>query len=206
MFRNCHSKRDGVITEVTDRDAWERDVKRKLNFSTVELRKNLDLCLLPSKSVLCLRIGTINQRNLSSSRVKKVISAYTDEKPFSVDLVAAVLRQDAFTDKLYHLGWLSTEFFDTDEYERVSSYCIFRYQGYVSVRVLASTCAHSVRQISISDSFTSRFIIRPEHGHRFRLAVSQKAEFTPETLSTRISAEPPQHSLTFPCQLHLALP
>lgn len=53
-FRNFHSKRDGVITEVTDRDAWERDVKRKLNFSTVELKKNLDLCLLPSKSVLCL--------------------------------------------------------------------------------------------------------------------------------------------------------
>lgn len=66
------------------------------------------------------------------------MSAYTDEKPFSVDLVAAVLRQDAFTDKLYHLGWLGTEFFDTDEYDRVANSCVFRYQGYVSVRVLAS--------------------------------------------------------------------
>jgi len=65
------------------------------------------------------------------------MSAYTDEKPFSVDLVAAILRQVPFTDKLYHLGWLNSEFFGTDEHERVSYHCILRYQGYVCTRVLA---------------------------------------------------------------------
>ena len=65
------------------------------------------------------------------------MGAYTDEKSFSVDLVAAVLRQDAFNEKLYHLGWLNSEFFDTDEYQRFSNHCIFRYQGYVGLRVLA---------------------------------------------------------------------
>jgi len=49
VFRNAHSKRDGVVTEFTDRGAWERDIKHGLKFSLVELRKNLDLCLLPSK-------------------------------------------------------------------------------------------------------------------------------------------------------------
>jgi len=51
VFRNSHSKRDGAVIELTAQDSWEGDVKHKLNFSTVELRKNLDLCLLPSKCV-----------------------------------------------------------------------------------------------------------------------------------------------------------
>ena len=59
MFRSCHSKYDGVVTEFTDRDAWERDVKHKLNFSAVELRKNLDLCLLPSKCVILLHTNAL---------------------------------------------------------------------------------------------------------------------------------------------------
>jgi len=54
VFRNGHSKRDGPATQFTNRDAWEGDVKRKLNFSITELRKNLDLCLLPSRCVVCL--------------------------------------------------------------------------------------------------------------------------------------------------------
>lgn len=49
VFRNNHAKRDGAVAGFTDRDSWERDVKRKLKFSVDELRKNLDLCLLPSK-------------------------------------------------------------------------------------------------------------------------------------------------------------
>jgi len=67
--------------------------------------------------------------------------AYTDEKPFSVDLVAAVLRQVPFTDKLYHLGWLESDFFGSDEYERVSYHCVFRYQGCESVSIIISYCA-----------------------------------------------------------------
>ena len=53
VFRNYHSKRDGVVTEFTNRDAWEKDVKHKLKFSLAELKKNLNLCLPPSKCVVC---------------------------------------------------------------------------------------------------------------------------------------------------------
>lgn len=98
---------------------------------------------------------------VSSIRVKKVMSAYTDDKLFSVDLVAAVLRQDAFIDKLYHLGWLNSEFFDTDEYQRVSSYCVFRYQGYAGVRVLASYYVLTVydRFLSLAASLPGSFFV-----------------------------------------------
>ena len=83
------------------------------------------------------------------------MSAYTDEKPFSVDLVAAVLRQVPFTDKLYHLGWLNGEFFDTGEYERVSRNCVSRYQGFEGAFIPLSHCMLTVYQVSIPDGFTS---------------------------------------------------
>jgi hypothetical protein len=139
VFRDRHSKRDGIVTECIDRDALERDVKHKLNFSIVELRKNLDLCLLSSKCVFCFPPAhwLSSLAALSSLRVKKVMSAYTDDKPFSVDLVAAILRQDPFTDKLYHLGWLNSGFSGTHEYERIPYHCILRYQGYVGTLILA---------------------------------------------------------------------
>ena len=66
------------------------------------------------------------------------MSAYTDEKPFSIDLIAAILRQMPFTEKLYHLGWLNSEFSGTEEYERVSYLCIFRYQGCEGALILVS--------------------------------------------------------------------
>ena len=100
------------------------------------------------------------------------MSAYTDEKPFSVDLVAAVLRQAPFTDKLYHLGWLSSEFFDTGEYERVSHHCIFRYQQWEGVHAFILYRTLTVYQVLITDRFASRFVFRPGHRYRFRLAVS----------------------------------
>ena len=71
------------------------------------------------------------------------MSAYNDEKPFSVDLVAAILRQDPFTDKLYHLGWLDNEFFGTDGYERVSYHCILRYQRYLWAPISSPHIAYS---------------------------------------------------------------
>jgi len=100
------------------------------------------------------------------------MSAYTDEKPFSIDLVAAVLRQIPFTDKLYHLGWLNSEFFGTEEYDRVSYRCIFRYQGCEGGRILISYYMLTASQVFILDCLASQqFILRPEPGHRLRLAV-----------------------------------
>lgn len=94
------------------------------------------------------------------------MGAYTDEKPFSADPVAAVLRQVPFTDKLYHLGWLNSELFGTDEYDRVSYRCIFRYQGCEGACILISYCMLMVSQVFILDCFTfHRFIIRPKPGH-----------------------------------------
>jgi len=57
------------------------------------------------------------------------MGTYTDDKPFSVDLVATVLRQAPSTDELYQLGWSSGEFIGTVEYERVSHHCLFDTKG-----------------------------------------------------------------------------
>lgn len=87
------------------------------------------------------------------------MSAYTDEKPFSVDLVAAVLRQVAFTEKLYHLGWLNSEFFCTNECERVSYHCISRYQGCVGPRVSHRALIMSDRFLSLIASLPGSFFV-----------------------------------------------
>ena len=88
------------------------------------------------------------------------MSAYTDEKPFSVDLVAAVLRQVPFTDKLYHLGWLNGEFFDTGEYERVSRNCVSRYQGFEGTFIPSRiACSRCTRFLSLMASLPSSFFV-----------------------------------------------
>lgn len=83
-------------------------------------------------------------------RLKKVLSAYSDGRPFSLDLVGAVgfcsvmcfsrgahrraeqvLRQDAFTEKMYQLGWSQPGFFDSKEDEIALHHCVSRYHAYV---------------------------------------------------------------------------
>ncbi|KAI0683786.1 hypothetical protein BC835DRAFT_1422969 [Cytidiella melzeri] len=66
-------------------------------------------------------------------RVQRVLSAYTDEKPFSVDLVNAVMRQCSFVDKMHQFGWTSLGFFDSAEDEIVLQHAITRYHGFLDL-------------------------------------------------------------------------
>lgn len=58
------------------------------------------------------------------------MSAYTDDKIFSVDLTGAVLRQGSFVKKMSELGWTQPGFFDRRDDEVVLQHCIARYMGY----------------------------------------------------------------------------
>jgi len=83
-------------------------------------------------------------------RLRKVLTAYNDGRPFSLDLVGAVgpcnpkhffhgahgraeqvLRQDAFTEKMHQLGWSQPGFFDSKEDEIALHHCVARYHAYV---------------------------------------------------------------------------
>ena len=83
-------------------------------------------------------------------RLRKILSAYNDGRPFSLDLVGAVglydtkrfsrgthdraeqvLRQGAFTEKMHQLGWSQPGFFDSKEDEVALHHCVSRYHAYV---------------------------------------------------------------------------
>lgn len=57
------------------------------------------------------------------------MSAYTDDRPFSIDLVGAVSRQCSFIDKMHHFGWAEPGCFDEEEDEAVLVHSISRYHA-----------------------------------------------------------------------------
>ena len=62
--------------------------------------------------------------------MQRVLSAYADDRPFSVDLVGAVMRQGTFMDKLYDLQWIDEDHFAEDaEDQLVLSHANARYHA-----------------------------------------------------------------------------
>lgn len=62
-------------------------------------------------------------------RAQRIISAYVDDRPFSVDLVGAVLRQGGFVDKMDEFGWLKPGYFDDPSREMVLNHALARYHA-----------------------------------------------------------------------------
>lgn len=63
--------------------------------------------------------------------MKKILNAYHSDRPFSVDLVGAVLRQGLFIDKMHELGWTEPDFFCSKEDHVVLHHCVTRYHAQV---------------------------------------------------------------------------
>ncbi|KAJ7683221.1 hypothetical protein B0H17DRAFT_1074432 [Mycena rosella] len=65
--------------------------------------------------------------------IGRIMSAYVDDKLFSVDLVGAVLRQGSFVNKMYGLQWTQSGFFDRAEDEVVLQHAIARYHAFLGL-------------------------------------------------------------------------
>lgn len=61
------------------------------------------------------------------------MSAYTDDRLFSIDLVGAVLRQGSFVRKMHDLRWTEPGFFDAPEDEVILKHSIARYHAYAFI-------------------------------------------------------------------------
>lgn len=64
-------------------------------------------------------------------RVSRILSAYSDDRPFSVDLVGAALRQGIFVEKMHELGWTDVKFFETQDGQLTLHHCVARYHAQV---------------------------------------------------------------------------
>jgi hypothetical protein len=136
----------------TDIGRWEKDIKEAIEFSFETLRDKLalymrlPLCVFSSYQIR----ADAEVLALPLVRLRKVLSAYNDGRPFSLDLVGAVslcstkipsceayshvgqvLRQNAFTEKMHQLGWSQPGFFESKEDEIALHHCVARYHAYV---------------------------------------------------------------------------
>jgi hypothetical protein len=57
----------------------------------------------------------------------RLTSAYTSDRPFSLDLVGAVIRQGSFIDKMTNLGWMEPSF--STYHSEVFDYVLARYHA-----------------------------------------------------------------------------
>ncbi|KAF8816815.1 hypothetical protein BYT27DRAFT_7206959 [Phlegmacium glaucopus] len=72
----------------------------------------------------------------------RILSAYNDDKAYSVELLGAVLRQGSFVTKMYCLGWTGPVFFDSVGDELVLQHAISRYHasyGFISYIIIRSS-------------------------------------------------------------------
>ncbi|KAF8202036.1 hypothetical protein K438DRAFT_1491970, partial [Mycena galopus ATCC 62051] len=74
-----------------------------------------------------------NMRNQGSRLLDRIVSAYVDDKIFSVELVGAVLRQGSFVTKMNGLGWTKAEYFENVDNEVVLHHAIARYHAFLDL-------------------------------------------------------------------------
>ncbi|KAH9930341.1 uncharacterized protein B0H18DRAFT_1117024 [Fomitopsis serialis] len=95
------------------RTEWKHSIKEKFGYS---------ISNLPQMLVL-----------------SRTMNAYTDDRPFSVDLVAAVLRQGTFIDAMDSLGWLTPGYFDDNQNAVLLTHALARYHAFLDLLSSASS-------------------------------------------------------------------
>ncbi|KAF8804298.1 hypothetical protein BYT27DRAFT_7107670, partial [Phlegmacium glaucopus] len=63
----------------------------------------------------------------------RILSAYVDDKAYSVELAGAVLRQSSFVNKMNDLGWTGPGFFDYAGDELALQHAISRYHAFLDL-------------------------------------------------------------------------
>ncbi|KZV60866.1 hypothetical protein PENSPDRAFT_564730, partial [Peniophora sp. CONT] len=68
-----------------------------------------------------------------SRLMSRVLMAYNDQRPFSVELVGAVLRQGSFVTKMSDLGWTAPGCFDAPVDQRALHHASARYHAFLDL-------------------------------------------------------------------------
>ncbi|KAH9998391.1 hypothetical protein BJV77DRAFT_750719 [Russula vinacea] len=102
-------------------------------FNSRKWRQNQDVGVAMAES-LNWKLSEVQKSLLSLQKPKigaKILGAYYDQRPFSVQLVGAVLRQGSFIRKIHNLGWASPSYFEKREDAVALHYAIVRYHALV---------------------------------------------------------------------------
>ncbi|KAI9572329.1 hypothetical protein HD554DRAFT_2015301 [Boletus coccyginus] len=66
-------------------------------------------------------------------RTNRILHAYSDDRPFSIELVGAVLRQGSFVRKMAELGWTHPGFLSDSDGAIILEHCVARYHAYLNL-------------------------------------------------------------------------
>ncbi|KAF8548444.1 hypothetical protein OG21DRAFT_1394747, partial [Imleria badia] len=64
---------------------------------------------------------------------KRILHAYSDDRPFSIELVGAVLRQGSFVRKMAELGWTQPSFLSDKDGTIILEHCVTRYHAFLNL-------------------------------------------------------------------------
>ncbi|KDQ63946.1 hypothetical protein JAAARDRAFT_187341 [Jaapia argillacea MUCL 33604] len=78
----------------------------------------------------------------------RIMSAYVDDRPFSIELVGAVLRQGTFVKKMHDIGWTDPYFFNSTSDMVTLQHSVARYHAFLDL-ISASPGAFSVPTLDI---------------------------------------------------------
>ncbi|KAK0491665.1 hypothetical protein IW261DRAFT_1438902 [Armillaria novae-zelandiae] len=94
----------------------------------VKIQKQMDYSMERIQLAMGQRMRTHGGQLLS-----RIMSAYEDDRMFSLDLTGAVLRQGSFVDKMHNLGWTELDFFSSSEDEVALKHCTARYHAFLDL-------------------------------------------------------------------------
>ncbi|PCH43724.1 hypothetical protein WOLCODRAFT_75486 [Wolfiporia cocos MD-104 SS10] len=112
LLRSAIFRRQGANTN----DDWRRAIQQRLGHSIQNVAR------------ICIGL-----KAEAMPRLNRTLSAYTDGRPFSVDLVGAVIRQGSFIDKMYEFGWTDPTFFQDEDETIVLEHVIARYHAFLDL-------------------------------------------------------------------------
>ncbi|KAI9513159.1 hypothetical protein F5148DRAFT_1156507 [Russula earlei] len=129
-------------TEIADDTLRATSIKQDMlnlkpisQFNTRKWRRNQDACVAMAES-LNWKISEIRKSTFSLPKPKlgaKILGAYYNQRPFSVELVGAVLRQGFFIKKINELGWTSPSYFEKREDAIALHYATIRYHAFLDL-------------------------------------------------------------------------
>ncbi|KAG9316181.1 hypothetical protein JVU11DRAFT_2202 [Chiua virens] len=105
-----------ALSSKSKRSVATSDILAEFHHDPSKLHKKLKVIVLPSI-------------------ITRILYAYSDQRPFSIDLVGAVLRQGSFVHKMVELGWTRPGFPLDDNGALILEHCVARYHAFLNLMV-----------------------------------------------------------------------
>ncbi|TFK33261.1 hypothetical protein BDQ12DRAFT_738863 [Crucibulum laeve] len=94
--------------------------------------------------------------------VGRIMSAYSGDKIYSVDLPGAVLRQGSFTEKMHRLRWTEPTFFDNKDDELALQHATARYHAFLEL-MASSPASFFVPTLDIDLVWHTHQLVSPKY-------------------------------------------